>query len=154
MNGVAERYNRTIIEGVRAPLHERKLPKNLWAEFVNTQNYLRNRFPHKALKGKAPLNVWSDKKYCESKGIDYNPDNFDFSSKLISDDNEPNAIEIQSDDFSTNIEDISDSEAHLVGIKIPNNFKESQMVPERKKWLQRSVVCCCLESCSHFIGWF
>ncbi|GBN10258.1 Retrovirus-related Pol polyprotein from transposon TNT 1-94 [Araneus ventricosus] len=62
-NGVAERYNRIIIEGVRALLHESKLPKSLWAEFVNTQNYLRNRFPHKALKGKAPLNVGSDKKF-------------------------------------------------------------------------------------------
>ncbi|GBN22002.1 Retrovirus-related Pol polyprotein from transposon TNT 1-94 [Araneus ventricosus] len=279
MNGVAERYNRTIIEGVRALLHESKLPKTLWAELVNTQNYLRNRFPHKSLKGKAPLNVWSDKKfsvrhfkrigcvayvfipkryrnklepnaqkgimmgyalntlgyriffpqsgkitetkhvkfnesilgvdsnvqmkdnkfrmvdsfsdfelssnktpmpelsdktecewkrvcvtrqkgkskgridvyyypeskvrlrskhevkkYCESKGIDYNPDNFDFSPKLILDDNKPNAIETQSDDFSTDIEDISDSEAHLVDIKIPNNFKESQMVPERENW--------------------
>ncbi|GBM75436.1 hypothetical protein AVEN_188790-1 [Araneus ventricosus] len=51
-----------------------------------------------------------------------------------SDDNEPNAIETQSDDFSTDIEDISDSEAHLVDIKIPNNFKEYQMVPERENW--------------------
>ncbi|GBO17417.1 Retrovirus-related Pol polyprotein from transposon TNT 1-94 [Araneus ventricosus] len=279
LDGVAERYNRTIIEGVRALLHESKLPKNLWAELVNTQNYLRNRFPHKSLKGKAPLNVWSDKKfsvrhfkrigcvayvfipkryrnklepnaqkgimmghalntlgyriffpqggkitetkhvkfnesilgvdsnvqmkdnkfrmvdsfsdfelssneipmpklsdktecdwkrvcvtrqkgkskgridvyyypeskvrlrsknevkkYCESKGIDYNPDNFDFSPKLILDNNKLNAIETQSDDFSTDIEDISDSEAHLVDIKIPNNFKESQMVPERENW--------------------
>ncbi|GBM52890.1 hypothetical protein AVEN_28196-1 [Araneus ventricosus] len=50
------------------------------------------------------------------------------------DDNKPNAIETQSDDFSTDIEDISDSEAHLVDIKIPNNFKESQMVPERENW--------------------
>ncbi|GBN13402.1 Retrovirus-related Pol polyprotein from transposon TNT 1-94 [Araneus ventricosus] len=63
MNGVAQRYNRTIIKLVRALLHESKLPKNLWAEFVNTKNYLRNRFPHKALKGKAQLNVWSDKKF-------------------------------------------------------------------------------------------
>ncbi|GBL74182.1 Retrovirus-related Pol polyprotein from transposon TNT 1-94 [Araneus ventricosus] len=65
MNSVVELYNRTIIEGVRALLHESKLPKNLWAEFVNTQkySYLRNRSPHKALKGKAPLNVWSDKKF-------------------------------------------------------------------------------------------
>ncbi|GBM31679.1 hypothetical protein AVEN_101293-1 [Araneus ventricosus] len=72
------------------------------------------------------------KKYCESKGIDYNPDNFDFSSKLILNDNEQNTIEIQSDDFSTDIEDISDNEAHLVDIKIPKNFKESQNVPKRE----------------------
>ncbi|GBN37324.1 Retrovirus-related Pol polyprotein from transposon RE2 [Araneus ventricosus] len=36
--------------------------------------------------------------------------------------------------YCENIEDISDSEAHLVDIKIPNNFKESQMVPERENW--------------------
>ncbi|GBM80703.1 hypothetical protein AVEN_137224-1 [Araneus ventricosus] len=264
---------------MRALLQESKLPKNLWAEFVNTQNYLRNRFPHKALKGKAPLNVGSDKKFsvrhfkrigcvayifipkryrnkletnaqkgimighalntlgykifflqsgevietkhvkfnesilgvnsnvqmkdnkfrmidsfsdfefssnespipkpsdktecdwkricvtrqkgktkgrldvyyypeakvrsrsknevkkcCESKGIDYNPDRFDFSPKLILNDNEPNAIGTQSDEFSTDVEDISDSEAHLVDIKIPNNFKESQNAPERENW--------------------
>ncbi|GBM83816.1 hypothetical protein AVEN_134519-1 [Araneus ventricosus] len=221
MNSVVERYKRTIIEGVRALLHESKLPKNLGAEFVNTQNYLRNRFPHKALKGKAPLIVWSDKKFsvrhfqrigcvayifmpkryrnkletnaqkdfefssnetsipkpsdkteydwkrvcvtrqkgktkgridayyypeakvrlrsnnevkkcCESKGIDYNPDKFYFSPKLILNDNEPNAIGTQSDEFSTDVEDIPDSEAHLVDIKIPNNFKESQNVSERE----------------------
>ncbi|GBM18143.1 Retrovirus-related Pol polyprotein from transposon TNT 1-94 [Araneus ventricosus] len=253
MNGVAEQYNKTIIEGVRGLLHESKLPKNLWAEFVNTQNYRRNRFPHKVLKGRAPLNIWSDKKfserhfkrigcvayvfipkhyrnklepnaqkgmigyalntlgyrilfpqngkvadtkhvkfnesilavdsnvqmkdnkfrmidsfsdfefssnetpipklsdknehdwkrvcvtrkkgktkgridvyyypeakvrlrrknevekYYESKGIDYNPDNSVFSPKLILNDNEPNAVETQSGDFSTDIEDISDS---------------------------------------------
>ncbi|GBO21353.1 hypothetical protein AVEN_130253-1 [Araneus ventricosus] len=34
-------------------------------------------------------------------------------------------------EFSTDVEDISDSEAHLVDIKIPNNFKESQNVHER-----------------------
>ncbi|GBN53751.1 hypothetical protein AVEN_150631-1 [Araneus ventricosus] len=33
-----------------------------------------------------------------------------------------------------NVEDISDSEAHLVDIKIPNNFKDSQNVPERENW--------------------
>jgi transposase InsO family protein len=61
MNGVAERYNRTIIEGARALLIEAKLPKQLWAEVVFTQNYLRNRFPHKTLNGKAPLNIWFGK---------------------------------------------------------------------------------------------
>lgn len=44
MNGVAKRFNHTIIEGVRALLLEGKLQRNLWAELVNTQNYLRNRF--------------------------------------------------------------------------------------------------------------
>ncbi|GBO09440.1 hypothetical protein AVEN_12248-1 [Araneus ventricosus] len=230
-----------IIEGIRAFLHESKLPRNLWAEFLNTQNYLRNRFPHKALKGEVPLNVRSDEEFSvrhfkmigcvdyvfipkryinklkpnaqkgimigyalntlgyriffpqsgkvtETKHVKFNElilgvdsnvqmkdnkfkmidsfsdfelssnetkmpelsdktecdwkracvtrhkDNFDFSPKLILNDNEPNAIGTQLDDFSTDIEDISDSEAQLVDIKIPKNFKESQTVPERENW--------------------
>jgi hypothetical protein len=51
-NGVAERYNRTIITNVRAMLID--LPKNLWAEATNTAVYLRNRLPHKTLKGTTP----------------------------------------------------------------------------------------------------
>ncbi|GBL76004.1 hypothetical protein AVEN_81186-1 [Araneus ventricosus] len=43
-------------------------------------------------------------------------------------------IGTQLDDFSTEIEDISDTKAHLVDIKIPNNFKESQNVPEKENW--------------------
>ena len=44
-NGKAERLNRTILEKVRAMLHEAKLGKELWAEAANTANYLRNRSP-------------------------------------------------------------------------------------------------------------
>jgi transposase InsO family protein len=35
-NGVAERKNRTIIEVVRAMLHDQGLPKFLWGEAANT----------------------------------------------------------------------------------------------------------------------
>ena len=44
-NGKAERLNRTLLDKVRCMLQESKLPKNLWAEAVNTANYLRNRSP-------------------------------------------------------------------------------------------------------------
>ncbi|GBN75341.1 hypothetical protein AVEN_2662-1 [Araneus ventricosus] len=43
-------------------------------------------------------------------------------------------INFQKLSSSANVEDISDNEAHLVDIKIPNNFKESQNVPERENW--------------------
>jgi len=42
-NGKAERLNRTLMDKVRAMLHEAKLRKSLWAEAVNTASYLRNR---------------------------------------------------------------------------------------------------------------
>ncbi|WIA35441.1 hypothetical protein OEZ86_003881 [Tetradesmus obliquus] len=39
-NGMAERFNRTLMEKARAMLIEASLPKNLWAEAVNTANEL------------------------------------------------------------------------------------------------------------------
>jgi transposase InsO family protein len=35
-NGVAERKNRTIMEAVKAMLHDQNLPKHLWAEAART----------------------------------------------------------------------------------------------------------------------
>ena len=42
-NGVAERLNRTLLEKVRAMLHETDLPKFLWAEAMAHAVYLKNR---------------------------------------------------------------------------------------------------------------
>ena len=41
-NGVAERKNRTIMEAVRAMLHDQSLPKFLWAEAANIAVYVQN----------------------------------------------------------------------------------------------------------------
>jgi hypothetical protein len=42
-NGVAERLNRTLIEKVRALLHDTGLPKFLWGEALNYVTYIKNR---------------------------------------------------------------------------------------------------------------
>ena len=44
-NGVAERFNRTLMERVRAMLLDAKLDKELWAEAAVTANYIKNRSP-------------------------------------------------------------------------------------------------------------
>jgi transposase InsO family protein len=44
-NGVAERYNRMMIERVRAMMHSGGIPKDLWAEIARTAVYLCNRKP-------------------------------------------------------------------------------------------------------------
>ena len=54
-NGVSERNNRTVMERVRAILHETNLPKELWMELVSTVVYLKNRSPTIAVKGKTPF---------------------------------------------------------------------------------------------------
>ena len=42
-NGIAERANRTHMDGARAMLDESGLPKNLWAEAVSHHVWIRNR---------------------------------------------------------------------------------------------------------------
>ena len=42
-NGVAERYNRTVMELVRAMLHHKNVDKRYWAEALFTACYIRNR---------------------------------------------------------------------------------------------------------------
>ena len=39
-NGVSERRNRSIMEMARCMLHEKELPKQFWAEAVNTTVFL------------------------------------------------------------------------------------------------------------------
>lgn len=63
MNGIAERYNRTLIEGVRALLVDSGLPPQLWAELVQTVNHLRNRFPHSKLNHEIPYCRWFGKNF-------------------------------------------------------------------------------------------
>ena len=57
-NGVAERFNRTIIESARSMLYHAKLPLHFWAEAVNTAVYVRNRCPTVALDNKTPFECW------------------------------------------------------------------------------------------------
>ena len=54
-NGVAERMNRTIMEGARSMLYPATLPLEFWAEACSTAVYLHNRSPTTALKDKTPF---------------------------------------------------------------------------------------------------
>jgi hypothetical protein len=56
-NGVSERKNRTVMKMTMCILFEKKLPKFLWAEAVNTSVYLLNRLPTKSVQDRTPLEV-------------------------------------------------------------------------------------------------
>ena len=62
MNGVAERLNRTLLEGARTVLLDSGLPKHLWAEICNTVAYVKNRFPQRKLGHKTPYELFNGKK--------------------------------------------------------------------------------------------
>ena len=53
-NGVAERFDQTLVEMVRPMLADSELPKSFWAEALATAIYLRNRSPTKPVEGKTP----------------------------------------------------------------------------------------------------
>ncbi|BBH04062.1 Toll-Interleukin-Resistance domain family protein [Prunus dulcis] len=60
-NGVAERMNRTLTERARSIRIQSGLPKQFWAEAVNTAAYLINRGPSVPLEHRIPEEVWSGK---------------------------------------------------------------------------------------------
>ena len=57
-----EHKNITIMEAVRAMLHDQDLPMHLWTEAARTTVYVQNRTPHRVLKNKTPEEVFSSKK--------------------------------------------------------------------------------------------
>lgn len=61
-HGVAERFNRTILELARAMLFGKNLPAFLWDEAASYATYLRNRAPTRALKDKTPFEAWTGTK--------------------------------------------------------------------------------------------
>lgn len=61
-NGVAERYNRSIMEKVRSMLVESNSQKQMWAEAANTAVYLLNRSPTKKVKDATPEEKWTGSK--------------------------------------------------------------------------------------------
>jgi len=60
--GVAERKNRTIMEAVKAMLHDQDLPMYLWAEATRAAIYVENRMPHGAVGNKTPEELFIGKK--------------------------------------------------------------------------------------------
>jgi transposase InsO family protein len=61
-NGVAERLNRTLLNSVRAMLHDSQLDGTFWDEALLTAAYIHNRVPTRALNGKTPHEAWSGRK--------------------------------------------------------------------------------------------
>jgi Integrase core domain len=58
-NGVAERSNRTIFEGIRCVLHRAGLSWYFWPEAARAIVYIRNRCPTRALPTSTPYEAWT-----------------------------------------------------------------------------------------------
>jgi len=63
-NGVAERFNRTLVEMGRCMIHGASLKKHFWGEAIMCANYVRNRCPSEVLKeeGVTPFEALHRKK--------------------------------------------------------------------------------------------
>ena len=60
-NGIVEQMNRTLTERARSMRLHSGLPKQFWAEVVNTAAYLINRGPSKPLDLAIPEEIWTGK---------------------------------------------------------------------------------------------
>lgn len=60
-NGLAERFNRTVVEKARCLLFDAKMDESFWAEAANTAVYLQNRIVAANLNG-TPFEMWNGKK--------------------------------------------------------------------------------------------
>jgi hypothetical protein len=58
-NRVAERKNRSIINAMKAMMHDQSFPMFLWLEACNTVVYLQKRSPHRILEGKTPKEAFT-----------------------------------------------------------------------------------------------
>jgi len=62
-NGCSERENRTLVEAARAmKLAHTELPQALWAQLIQTAEYVLNRTAPTCVKGKSPYEMWYNKK--------------------------------------------------------------------------------------------
>ena len=61
-NGVAERFNRTLMESARTMMAQAGLSEHYWAEALATAAYLRNRVPTRSLKKTTPYEKWYGRK--------------------------------------------------------------------------------------------
>jgi transposase InsO family protein len=60
-NGVAERYNRTLMDMVRRMLSYSTLPINLWIEALKTVVHMLNQVSSKSV-AKTPYKIWTVRK--------------------------------------------------------------------------------------------
>ena len=61
-NGLAERFNRTLLECMRSMLMDSGVGGDFWAEAIAAAAYLKNRSPTKALKRVTPYEAWTKRK--------------------------------------------------------------------------------------------
>ena len=59
-NGIAERINRTLVEGAYSLLRQAGMPSGFWEEAMLHFTYIKNLTPHSKLAGGRPIDVWNE----------------------------------------------------------------------------------------------
>lgn len=81
-NGVAERFNRTVIEKARCLIFDTNMEKELWGEAIRTAIYLINRTETSILPGnKTPAEIWYRQKPNLEKFRVFGCDAYSYNSK-------------------------------------------------------------------------
>ena len=139
--GVAERFNRTLIELVRAMLIGRNLPSFLWAEAVAHAVYLRNRAPTKALDGKTPHEVWTGEKPDVSHLREFGSDVWVLKEGVKLSKLEPKSKKVTFVGFEDGPKAIRFFDAVKRKIGVSRNFIFAEKEPEEAEWVSSSRGC-------------
>ncbi|GFW50773.1 retrovirus-related Pol polyprotein from transposon TNT 1-94 [Trichonephila clavipes] len=140
MNGVAERFNLTALDGIKTLLKSSEVPHKFWGEALLCFTYAWNRICHKD-SNKTPFEKYSGRKpsvlhlkpldvwhtlVCQNKleKIRYACENGNYDGIRTTKDN------TESQGFS----DLSEQQALMVEVTIPNCYKEAIRSRDASKW--------------------
>ena len=104
-NGVAERYNLTLLDSVRTFFADTHLPRKLWSHLVETAEYLYNRRPHSATHKTPHKLVYGTKPDVSKLSIHYQV----FNTGLLSDvgsSQRPGSVSLLSSDYPDSLPQI------------------------------------------------
>jgi len=139
--GVAERFNCTLIELVRAMLISRNLPSFLWAEAVAHAAYIRNRAPTKALDGKMPHEAWMGEKPDVSHLREFGSDVWVLKEGIKLSKLEPKLKKVTFVGFEDGPKAIRFFDAAKCQIGVSRNFIFAEKEPEEAEWVSSSRGC-------------
>jgi hypothetical protein len=136
-----ERFNRTLIELVRAMLISRNLPSFLWAEAVAHAAYIRNRAPTKALDGKTPHEVWTGEKPDVSHLREFGSNVWVLKEGIKLSKLELQSKKVTFVGFEDRPKAIQFFDAAKRQIRVLRNFIFTEKEPEKAKWVSSSRGC-------------
>jgi transposase InsO family protein len=127
-NGVAERWNRTVVELGRAMIIARKLPSELWPEAMSYATYIRNRAYTRAVPDMTPYQKWLGKRPDITHIQEFGRDIWVLDEQINPSKLEPNAHKYKFVGYEEGPRAIKYYDAQKKTLKVSCNFRFPQSI--------------------------